>query len=544
MVSTRIKVHQAMKDRRQVWDTRWQKLSEWFSPHQAHITNKSEPADNSHRVKLHDTKSIEAVSVLTQGHMSFITPLNERWFNFTPNARQAGGDDVDGWFAECSKLSFKELQNSNFYVVAQQVYKDRTEKGTGCMFVRKGRKRTLSFEYVPIATYVFSEDEDGNADMLAREIMLSAPDAVKRFGKEKMGPKVLEACEQFENGKGEGKKFTFIHTVEPRLEYDKTKTDKINMPYSSHYDCVEDQMEIDEGGFEEFPYVVSRYEKWDDELWGFSPAYNALPNVLSVNWLKKLVKLSGEVAVNPRLLLLAGEKANVDLRAGGVTYVSQRSAQAQLPREWGTSSDFRAAEYLIGQDHDQIDKFFHVNLFRMFSDLDKQMTATEIGAREREKLLMFAPSFVQFAFDMGGMMTRLFNIIAREGLFPDPPESMVDDEGLAYVETPEVSYQSKVALAIQQLANDSFDRVMGRVLPIIEVVPNVLDNFDFDTMIRDLARNEGMNDKWIVKIEQMKELRDERAEAQQQQMQMEQAEQATKAMSNVGVTGEQAMEAM
>jgi hypothetical protein len=530
----RITKYEAQKTARSTWDTRWQKLRQWYSPHRANITERSDPQNNAYRANIHDTKSIEVSNVLTQGHMSFITPLNDRWFTYEPNATQKGGDDVDGWFNECSQIAFRQLQASNFYVVANSVYQDRTDCGTGCMFVRKGRKRLLTFEYIEIGTYVFGEDEDGNADELTRSIMLSAPDAVKRFGEENLGKKVMEAHREFEAGKGEGKKFEFLDIVEPRKDHDEDKEDKKNMAYASFIVCVEDEKIIDEGGYQEFPYVVSRYERWGTELWGFTPAFNALPNVLSVNWLKKLVKLIGEVAANPRLLALAGEKTNIDLMPGGTTFVSRQAASMNLPREWGTAGDFQAAEYLISQDHEQIERFFHTKLFRMFADLDKDMTATEIQARAQEKLLLFAPSFVQFSYDQAGMMGRMFNILAREGIFPDAPQSLKDEAGQAVIDTPEISYQSKVALAIQQLSNDSLDRVLGRVLPLVEFNQSVLDNFDFDQIIRDLARNEGMPEGWIVKLEKMLKEREAQMQAQQEQMQLQQAEQVAGALGKIG----------
>jgi hypothetical protein len=533
-VETRIKRYDSQKAERSTWDTRWQKLKEWYAPHQAHVTEKSYPEDNAYRSNLHDTKSIEASDILTQGHISFIMPLNERWFSYTPNVKQDEGDEVKAWFSECSKIAYLELQASNFYPTAYSACKDRTECGTGCMFVRKGRKHKLSYEYVEIGTYVFSEDEDGNADELTRSIMLSAPDAVKRWGKEKMGPKVLDAYDAFNSGKGEGKKFEFLHIVEPRIERDENKMDSKNLPYASFYIGVEDKIEIEESGFEEFPYLVTRFQRWGSAIWGFTPAYNALPNVLSVNWLKKLVKLIGEVAANPRLLALAGEKTNIDLTPGGTTYVSRQAVQAGLPKEWGTAGDFQAAQYLIEQDHEQIERFFHTNLFRMFADLDRDMTATEISAREREKLLLFAPTFVQFAFDQAPMMTRMFNILARDGAFPEPPESMVDEEGNAYVETPNVSYQSKVALALNGLNNESFDRVMPKAMALAEIVPSVIDNFDTDEIIRTLARNQGMPEKWLTKMDEMLKSREEQMAAQQQQMQMEQMEQAAGALGKAG----------
>ncbi|SHI59898.1 Bacteriophage head to tail connecting protein [Rubritalea squalenifaciens DSM 18772] len=539
--------HEARAGERTAWDTRWQRVQEWFTPHRAHVMDRQDPPGNVYRSRIHDTKGISSANVLAQGHMSYITPMNEQWFAFATSVRESGSEQHKSWFKECTEVAIRMLSQSNFYTVINSVFRDRSTLGTGCLFLNKGKSKPLNFQYVEIGTYTVAEDEDGVVNTLSRELEYTVMQAADKFGKDQLGAKLRSVYEQAMAGDSREltSKYRFIHVVQPNREHDPGKLD--SRAYLSHYICCTDEQVVEEGGFYEFPFLVTRYERWGNHPWGFSPAYNAMPNVLSANFMKKILKLLGETAALPRVLELADQKHNVDMRAGGRTVVSEKAAAMGFPREWGTGGSFQAGQFLIEQEHEQIEMFFHVPLFQMFAQLQKQMTATEVAARESEKLLMFAPSFVQFVSDMEPLMQRMFSLLLREDYFPPAPEGLAretGEEGLVALDTPVIEYQSKLALAIKQLETMGLDRVMQRAAMIAQYDPGVLDNFDFDGMVRDMARNEGFPERWLVKLEEMEQLREQRAQAQQQAEQMAQMGQAAEAVGKAGIDPAQAIQAM
>lgn len=527
-----------LKSDRSTWDSRWQSVLEWIQPHKATITEKNEAIPSlTYRSKVHDTKAIDAAAVLTSAHMSYITPLNENWLRFAPPSRLQGNDAVAGYFKKCSEIAMEEITASNFYPVIHNLYRDRAIPGTGCMMLVAGETTALNFRYIPLGDYCFLENTDGLANAMFREFQLTLEQAVEEFGEDKLGPKLMRAWGEV-TAKPENAhvKYSFLQCVRERKERDQMAASKDNMIFGDWYVCLTDKVLVSEGGFQEFPFCVSRYERWGNSLWGFAPAYDAMPNVLSANYVRKLLKTLGEIAAFPRLLLMGQSKRNVDLRASGQTYVSREEAQLGYPKEWGTSGRFDVGMELLSQDHEAIEQFFHTPLFRMFASIDKQMTATEVASREREKLLMFAPSFTQFVADVTPMMLRIFALLARAGKFPDPPPELGEDngDGTLTIPNPEVVYQSRIALAIKALHGEGFDRVMMRLTNVAEIAPDVFDNFDFDAIFRDLSRNEGVPESWLRLKEAVDELRAARAETQKQQQEVAMAEQAASAVSKVG----------
>ena len=120
------------------------------------------------------------------------------------------------------------------------------------------------------------------------------------------------------------------------------------------------------------------------------------------------------------------------------------------------------------QKKEAIDKAFHVDLFRMFAELDKQMTAREVMERSAEKLTLFSPTFAQFTSEfINPMLTRVFRILLRNGRFPPVPKELIQRtrQGPVMPE-PEITYSSRIALAIKALENASGANVLEIALPV------------------------------------------------------------------------------
>lgn len=258
----------------------------------------------------------------------------------------------------------------------------------------------------------------------------------------------------------------------------------------------------------------------------------ALPEARQLNFLEKQMDALAEISAFPRLLFPDTHEGDIDTRADGVTYYDASNPNA-LPREWATGG-----RYDVGKDRAEIkrkaiDNAFHVDLFSMFAQLDKQMTAREVAERSAEKLIQFSPTFARMTTELfTPLLRRVFGILVRiDGVFPKPPPELVQS---GFMPEPEVSYSSRIALAIKALENNSFMRTMETVLPLAQIRPDILDNYDFDTIERDKARNEGMPARWLLDEDKRDEIRAQRDRQQAQMMQAQQAEMMAGAAAKAG----------
>ena len=71
------------------------------------------------------------------------------------------------------------------------------------------------------------------------------------------------------------------------------------MPFSEYYFIPSEEMELEEGGYESFPYLVPRWSKLAGEKYGRSPAMQCLPDIQMVNRMKKEILVAAQLANRP-----------------------------------------------------------------------------------------------------------------------------------------------------------------------------------------------------------------------------------------------------
>ena len=532
--------NQDLAAERAPWDTHWQELAEYFLPRKAEISSKRSVPDSSRHDVLFDTSGVQAAATLANGQLAYITPADSRWFVYEP-PKGVTSDRAKQWYSRCSEATQLLLATSNLYTEIHELYYDDSVFGTYCMFVEAGTSHPLVFHKFDIGTYNLAEDDEGLVNTVFRELELTVLQAADKFGEDNLAPAMKKRLEQIrQTGKGGTVKHKFIHALYKREDKDRErgKEDGPNKPWASVYVDQTNKHVCRNAGYDEKPFFAGRHVKSQQGCYGVSPAWMALPECRQLNFLSKQLDALAELKAFPRMLMPATHEGEVDLRASGVTYFDPSQPNA-LPQEWLTQGD-----YQIGLDRENrktgaINQAMHVDMFRMFASLERtNMTATEVAERASEKLVQFSPSFTRKTTELLTPMLRgVFGILIRNGHYPPPPQDaiLMDQMGQPIIPEPEVSYVSKVALAIRAMQNLSLARTMERNAIIAQVRPEVLDNFNWDVISRETARNDGLPADWLAEEDAVEEARAARAEAQakmaQQQEMLTMAEAAGKAGS-------------
>jgi hypothetical protein len=532
--------HEDLANKRAPWDSFCQEIADYVMPRKAQVTTKTDVPNPRNEAQLFDSTAVQSNMILANGQLSGMTPLESRWFSYDAPQPLRGLDPIEQYYRRCTEVAEDELAKSNFYSEVHEFYLDRGAFGTAVLSADpgSGRHSLLNFKKFDCGTYSIAEDDEGYVDTLSRELDITARQAVQWFGRDNVSPQILQAFDS-PDGRHMERTFCFIHQIFPREqdEIEFGKRDDINMPIASIYVEKANRKVARVSGYQELPFFASRYVKWVASMpYGWSPSWMALPDARQLNFLEKQMDALAELAAFPRMLIPDGWEDEVDFRARGVTYFDPANPNA-VPREWATNG-----RYDIGKDRADIKRkaiqeAFHVDLFRMFQNLDKEMTAREVNERAGEKLSQFAPTFARMVTELfNPLLRRVFAICAKAGRFPPPPQELIQQspEGAMYLPDPELTYSSRIALAIKALENVSLVRSFEQWLPIMQLRPEIMDNCDLDAMFRDSCRNNGMPARWLVPFELVQEQRKARAEKQQQMEQAAQMQQGADAVSKVG----------
>lgn len=522
--------HSELVSQRATWETLWEDIARYVMPRKAGLFTKDSQPSVEDETYLFDATAVRANMVLANGQLSWMTPMESRWFSIDPPQPMESEEAVKQWFKRCTEVMHGELARSNFYTEIHELYLDRGAFGTAAILVEQGRQSSLNFTKLDIGSFAVSENEEGYVDTISREYEMTARQAALKFGPEALSD-VMQA--ELKNVKSI-RKFSCVHMVYPRGpgEIELGKRDAPNKPFASVYVEKASKHVLLVSGFDEQPFFVTRYLKWKNcESYGYSPSWTALPEARQLNFLEKQLDSLAELTAFPRVLIPAGFDQDIDLRAAGITYFDPSNPNA-IPKEWATNGRYDVGMNRAEQRRNAINEAFHVDLFKMFAMLEKQMTAREVMERSSEKLIQFSPTFARMTTELfNPMLKRVFALLARQGKFPPPPQQLVM---IGAVPEPEINYNSRIALAIRQLENAAFIRSSEMLLPYAQIKPDMLDNYDFDEITRDMARTDGLPARWLMDEEQVAQTRSQRAQQAQQAMQAQQMEQTASALGKAG----------
>lgn len=255
----------------------------------------------------------------------------------------------------------------------------------------------------------------------------------------------------------------------PRTRYDYGH-DLINarkMKWASVYIAWEGERKIlREDGYNEFPYLVTRFLRHGEGPFGYGPGLDVREEIAATLKLERVMDVLGEVAAFPRILQLADQVGEIDLRAGGITTVKATAAEFKMPREWASSGRYDVGKDRIDDKERKIREAFFVDMLMPLSEIERQMTATEVNARQGEKILAFSPSFTLFISDCNVLIHRIFSVLFRLGKFTMdsiPDELKVPDMGGSEnyeISLPSVEYLGHISQAIARAQQSGIEYFM------------------------------------------------------------------------------------
>lgn len=502
------------------WNSLFQDCFDYVLPRKNNITYTQQGERKD--IKIYNSTAIRSNEKHAAGIFAYCCPPDKRWFALrAKNNELQKLDNVKRWFQEVTQILFEEYANSNFNAALHEALLD-IGIGTCCISQMEGKGSTFNFSALHIMEYYFLESDEGMVDTVFRSFKLTARQAVLKFGAETLHEEITKAAN---NEKQQETEFEFLHAVFPRAERDPEKIDAANMAYASMYIDVKHKKLISEGGYNELPYHVCRYSKTSGETVGRGPAMNCLAEIKTVNKMDEDILLATELKVKPPWTAPDDESYAlvIDSSPGGITYYKPGLVDTR-PQPVNMQSDIKVGREEVERKEQFIYRAFANDIFEVLSDR-KNMTATEVIQRVEDQLITLIHALSRIQSELfSPMLNRSFAIGIRAGLFPPPPQELMQDPQY------EVEYVSKMALAIKMLENRSFAETMGMIGDFAALDPSILDNLNLDKIVQGVSSNNGMPTEWVRSEDEVKQLRMAKAQAAQQQNQMAMLQQAADAV--------------
>jgi len=501
-----------LKAQRGTWETHWQDLSNYVLPNEADF-NLSRSRGDKRTTLVYDSTGIHANEMLAAGLHGMLTNPASNWFSLRIKNNQsnlADNSESKEWLEQTTNAILSEIAAPDvaFPSHIHEYYLSLCSIGTACMFVGEPTTREgISFRAIHIDEIFIAENADGIIDTVFRVFKMTVRQIVQKWGEKSLSPRIQRMYEKKEFDK----EVELFHCVYPRDDVDKGKKAATMLPVASVYIDERDKHVLAEGGFDEMPYMVSRWAKAVGEVFGRSPAMTALPDIKMLQEIMKTTIKAAQKVVDPPLLVPDdGVLGPVRTIPGGLNYYRASSGARIEPLL--TGGNIGLSYEMMNDLRERIRTTFFLDQLQFQGA--PRMTATEVVERTERTLRLLGPTLGRLQSEfLGPMIERIFGVLSRSGRLPEPPESMSEQEL-------KIEYVSPLARAQRQTETQGIMRTLEFIGPIAGMDPQAAQVIKGADTVRHIAELNGVppmllksNDDLMAEAKAQQE-----AQAAQQQM--------------------------
>jgi hypothetical protein len=501
----------------------YQQVADLMYPVENQITNKKTPGEDK-SLDVRDPTAIWALNRATAGFISAWIPKERNFFGIRVKNRQIGElDNVKRWCALATQIAHDEMFESNYMSQLQQTIKSTIGFGTGCNYSEwSNTTMGLSFKDWHISMFTLKQNAQGRVDTVIIEYSLTARQAANEF--KNPGEEITKNANDL---KDESKLHQFIHVVRPRSNRNVQLVNDLNKPFESLFVNVKEKRVVEEGGFDEFPFAVPRWERSSSEKYGRGCGTTVLSAVKELQWMRRSFVEVGELYAHPPLWKKSNDvEGEINMSPDGITNVMDRDAFGAVDQR--AMGNFLVTKDMLEFQQNMIkNDGFYNDIFSQFRDLkgDRRVTL-ELELRNQEGLDQLGTPVTNMEGELfTPQATRAIMLLIRNGRIPMPPPEL---QGQAFG----IEYMGKLAMAMKQYQARGFMQFTQTLAELDPVFPGAKDMVSMERALPDIAIAMGLKVEHLATPEEIAAKRQKRAQDEQQAKIAQIAEIGSKAYKN------------
>lgn len=399
---------------------------------------------------------------------------------------------VKRWFEDANQILFAERERprAGYYGAKHENYKSLGAFGTTCLYIETAPdpnhadpftppQPVIRYQNVPLSNFYFLTDGYGLPETVYRRMRMTAYAAYRRWG-DAAGPSVLKSMEKSPSDPHE-----FVHCVYPReLETRQKFGGARGMRFASLVICRQDRSFVSESGYEELPYIVSRYTLNPEEEYGRSPAMAVLPDILTLQSMERTLLRLGHKLADPPLLatdegVIGAGGTQISLRPAAINYNGIDASGKPKVMPLITNGRYDVSLDMMDRKRFNVNDAFLVTLFQVLVQ-NSQMTATEALIRLQEKGQLLAPAVGRQQDEgLGPQIERELAIHARLRRLPQLPPELLEAAGEYRIE-----YESPATRAQKAEQAVGIARSLEVLAPLHAADPGAMAMIDTEEVTR------------------------------------------------------------
>ncbi|MDD6087765.1 MAG: portal protein [Desulfovibrionaceae bacterium] len=510
--------YEGLKQERSGFLSLWKSIGDLFLPGRYRDDTDT---DAQRRIKLSpvvNSRPRLALRTLASGMQGGMTSPARPWFRL--GLRQPwngdGSGEVRKWLDDVTQAMITCLHHSNFYDAAHDTYEMLGAFGTA-LLIETADADGLRFMPVRAGEYVLDVDSRGRPDTFFRRISMTARQAAQQFGRDRLPDNMSAALKS--PGQADTQRFEIVHGVFPAE--DEPGSGDGRHAFASVYFTQEGQGAtiLEEGGYNMFPAFAPRWSATGLDVYGRSPAMDVLPDARSLQKMDaQLLRLQHLLADPPMMLDATLKGRGVDLNPGGKNFADLRSSGGAyaLPVYSPMPAAVASAENAVLRAEERISAGLYSDLFRLLIDSTRRnVTATEIEAKQQEKMLLLGPVVERLHQEfLEPLIRRTFGLMREWNALPPMPDILRGENGEIEAPPIDVAFESVLAQAQKLMATTAIEQGLNFIARVASACPEALDIVHVDRTVRSYGERIGMPEGCLNDEGEVARIRKARAAAQ------------------------------
>ncbi len=526
------RLHWLKKDA-QTWLKHAREIKEYALPNHGRLLSGTdeEPNDGSKKHgSIYNGNASAAHRVLCAGiHNNLTSPILP-WFLLTIDQKYLLEEEgVRAWLQDCTQIQTLAMAESNFYGAIFTIFEELAGFGTAALLVERPYMGQLRYRPLTFGEFFIALDEYGEANTLYRMVNMTVYELERRFGLSSMSTYSQELFRR----KKIDERIKVVHVIQPRDAWEQRRAGPKGMPWESvYFEESESEKFLSESGYKTKPFAAPRWRVNSGDTYGSSPVMEILGDIKELQYLEKIKNQALSLHVQPPLNVPYSfrQQGGASLQPNSQNYYDGINPEAVRPT-MQMGLDLRSVREEIAFVEERIRRFLFNDLFLQITERTERMTATEVRARQLERMTVIGPVVQQI---MGTLLTpvieRTFDILWDARAFPPPPDTL---QGIPY----KIEYTGLLAQAQKATQTASIENMLYFIGQMTQVqaaqgAVDLLDKFDFDQAVDEIGESIGIPARIVRTDDHVEEIREARARAQQQAAMSQKMQEGMEPMAN------------
>jgi len=521
-----------------------------------------------------DDTAMLAKNIARDGMVGYLCSRNQPWFAlempskfvFPKTSLMRGWSDkridsypiVAKWLQDCQEGMYSAFNRSNFYDIIPEFIGDGITCGTAYLLVEEDDDLSrLVFTLPHFRECFIAENKFGKVDTLYRIYKITLKQAADKFGYDNLVAIDKAFKKNYETNMHE--ETEILHAVYPQKDFDPRRIDAKGKKWESCFlyrkggkvitdrasvsanDLKGSKTALTESGYRSMPYIVWRWRKNSDEVYGRGPGHDAWVSIALANQMGRTNLKTGQRAGEPPLVAYSDLRGAIQKDADGITFIEANRGDIRARMPQPLHDGVQALPFTL-EYQDRIGKIinqhFHTDTFMLLTQLaqakaSERMVTEQVFELMNEKAAILGTrvgNLQSEAFDP--LIFRVYSIEQEAKRIPPPPDILLQVMHGGVIP----QYLGPLAQAQTRLSKI---RSIQTGFQLTEMAvktcgPQVTDWIDDGSTMRDLFDSCGFPARNVREEKEVMQIRQIRNKIQEQERQVEAIPKLAKAAAAMG----------